>query len=45
MASTIDNRPQTTNPIESPFAAVRLRTDAAKRFKNVENATALIWKS
>lgn len=35
---------RTTNPIESPFAAVRLRTDAAKRFKNVENATALIWK-
>jgi putative transposase len=35
---------RTTNPIESPFAAVRLRTDAAKRFKKVENATALIWK-
>lgn len=31
-----------TNPIESPFAAVRLRTDAAKRFKKVDNATALI---
>jgi hypothetical protein len=31
--------------IESPFAAVRLRTGAAKRFKNVENATALIWKT
>ncbi|MGH8652124.1 MAG: IS256 family transposase, partial [Gammaproteobacteria bacterium] len=26
------------------FAAVRLRTDAAKRFKKVDNATALIWK-
>jgi putative transposase len=35
---------RTTNPIESPFAAVRLRTDAAKRFKKVANATALIWK-
>jgi len=30
--------------IESPFAAVRLHTTAAKRFKRVENATALIWK-
>ena len=29
---------------ESPFAAVRLRTGAAKRFKKVENATALICK-
>ena len=35
---------RTTNPVESPFAALRLRTDAAKRFKRVENATALIWK-
>jgi Transposase, Mutator family len=35
---------RTTNIIESPFAAVRLRTGAAKRFKRVENATALIWK-
>lgn len=35
---------RTTNPIESPFAALRLRTDAAKRFKRVESATALIWK-
>lgn len=35
---------RTTNPIESPFAAVRLRTNAAKRFKKVDNATALIWK-
>jgi hypothetical protein len=25
-------------------ATVRLRTTAAKRFKKVENATALIWK-
>jgi len=35
---------RTSNPIESPFAAVRLRTAAAKRFKKVENATAVIWK-
>jgi transposase-like protein len=35
---------RTTNVIESPFATVRLRTTAAKRFKKVENATALIWK-
>jgi transposase-like protein len=35
---------RTTNVIESPFAAVRLRTTAAKRFKKVENATAVIWK-
>lgn len=36
---------RTTNIIESPFAAVRLRTSAAKRFKKVENATTLIWKT
>jgi transposase-like protein len=35
---------RTTNIIESPFAAVRLRTTAAKRFKRVDNACALIWK-
>ena len=35
---------RTTNLIESPFAALRLRTDAAKRFKKVENATAVIFK-
>lgn len=35
---------RTTNIVESPFAALRLRTDAAKRFKNVDNATMLIWK-
>jgi putative transposase len=35
---------RTTNVIESPFAAVRLRTDAAKRFKKVTSATALIWR-
>ncbi len=35
---------RTTNIVESPFAAVRLRTSAAKRFKKVRNAEALIWK-
>ncbi len=35
---------RTTTIVESPFAAVRLRTTAAKRFKKVENGTALIWK-
>ena len=35
---------RTTNVVESPFASVRLRTSAAKRFKRVDSATALIWK-
>ena len=35
---------RTTNPVESPFAALRLRTEAAKRYKKVRNASALIWK-
>jgi putative transposase len=35
---------RTSNVVESPFAMVRLRTTAAKRFKKVENATAVIWK-
>ena len=35
---------RTTNPVESPFAALRLWTVAAKRFKKMENATAVIWK-
>jgi len=35
---------RTSNVVESPFAAVRLRTSAAKRFKKVQNATAMIWK-
>lgn len=35
---------RTSNIVESPFAAVRLRTNAAKRFKRVDNATAAIWK-
>ena len=33
---------RTTNPVESPFAAVRLRTTAAKRYKRVDNATAVL---
>lgn len=36
---------RTTNPVESPFAAVRLRTNAAKRYKKVDSATAVIWKT
>ncbi len=36
--------PRTTNVVGSPFAAVRLRTSAAKRFKKVERATAIIWR-
>jgi hypothetical protein len=36
---------RTTNMVESPFAAVRLRTGAAKRFKKVENATAVICRT
>jgi len=35
---------RTTNVIESPFSAVRLRTDAARRFQKTPNATAMIWK-
>ncbi|HEY3329289.1 MAG TPA: IS256 family transposase [Capsulimonadaceae bacterium] len=35
---------RTSNIIESPFASIRLRTTAAKRFKKVEGATAMIWK-
>lgn len=35
---------RTTNIVESPFDRVRLRTSAAKRYKRVENACALIWK-
>jgi putative transposase len=30
--------------VESPFSAVRLRTDAARRYKKVANAETLIWK-
>jgi transposase-like protein len=35
---------RTTNIVESPFHAVRLRTNAARRFKKVDNAEAMIWK-
>jgi transposase-like protein len=35
---------RTTNVVESPFASVRLRTDAAKRYKKVAHAEALVWK-
>lgn len=35
---------RTTNEVESPFAAVRLRTDAARRYKQVADASVLIWK-
>ncbi|MGE6763251.1 hypothetical protein ACQKGO_34890 [Corallococcus interemptor] len=35
---------RTTHITESPFASLRLRTDAAKRFRKVENATVLRWK-
>jgi len=35
---------RTTNPVESPFAALRLRTNAAKRFKKADNATCVVWK-
>lgn len=35
---------RTTNPIESPFAAVRLRTNVAKRIRRRENAVYLVFK-
>jgi putative transposase len=35
---------RTTNIVESPFASVRLRTGASKRYKKVEGASAMIWK-
>ena len=35
---------RTTNSVESPLAALRLRTDAAKRYKRVDRAIAVIWK-
>jgi transposase-like protein len=35
---------RTSNPAESPFSSVRLRTEAARRFKKVANATVMIWK-
>lgn len=36
---------RTSNPVESPFSAVRLRTEAARRYKKTQTATALIWKT
>ena len=33
-----------SNVIESPFAAVRLRTNAAKRFRTVKSGVHLIWQ-
>ena len=35
---------RTTNPVESPFSGLRLRTDVTRRFKKVSNAQAGIWK-
>lgn len=35
---------RTTSVVESPFAAVRLRTTAAKRVKTLERARAIIWR-
>ena len=35
---------RTTNIVESPFASVRLRTAASKRYKKVDGATAMLWK-
>ncbi len=35
---------RTTNLVESPFSAVRLRTEASRRYKRVEGAKAIIWK-
>jgi transposase-like protein len=35
---------RTTNVIESPFASVRLRTDAAKRFRSSKSGTHLVFK-
>lgn len=35
---------RTTTVIESPFATVRLRTDAAKRFRSARSGTHLVFK-
>lgn len=35
---------RTSNRVESPFSAIRLRTDASRRHKRVEGAKAMIWK-
>jgi transposase-like protein len=34
----------TMNVVELPFGSVRVRTDVAKRFRKVQNATAMTWK-
>ncbi len=34
---------RTTNPIESPFAAVKLRTNAARRFRTPRSALHLLF--
>jgi putative transposase len=34
---------RTTNPIESIFASVRLRTDAAKRLRTIRTATSMLF--
>ena len=35
---------RTTNPVESPFAGLRLRRMRIKRFREVNNAQAVVWK-
>ena len=35
---------RTTNPIESPFASVKLRTNAARRFRTPHSALHLLFK-
>ena len=36
---------RTTNPVESPFASLRLRTNTAKRYKRVDRAITVVWKT
>jgi len=31
------------DPVESPFPSTRLRTDAAKRFKQVKSTPPVVW--
>lgn len=35
---------RTANIVESPFCGLRLRIDAARRYKKVEHATTVLWK-
>jgi len=35
---------RTVNVVESPFAALQLRTDASTRFKRCDRLSAVIWK-